>query len=91
MLFILIISITLNIYLGWLAWDIYSRYMEELYSHEEYPIYYKTVMITYKLPNKETKSECAWLSVNDSGDMIWTLTDDVTIIPDEYILNWYYL
>lgn len=55
-----------------------------------YPEYYKTVTICYQFPNYEEQKKSAWLSVNDSEEYIWTLSeDDITIIPDKYVTNWF--
>jgi hypothetical protein len=53
-----------------------------------YPSYYKLVKIKYELPGKNAQKANAWLSVNDDLDKIWTLEDNQTIIPDEYVTQW---
>lgn len=89
MIIALILSILLNICLGWLAWEFYSRYMNELNIQGlEYPPYYQTVLISYRLPNQKVKFEEAWLAVNDNNELIWTLSDNTTVISDEHVLNW---
>ena len=60
----------------------------------QYPLYYKSVEITYKSPidNITLCKNNAWLAVNDNGKYIWTLSsDNNTIIPDIYVINWKYI
>ena len=51
--------------------------------------YYKTYTITYKFPPlKFVYIEDAWPSVNDDGEVIWTLNRDfMTVIPDKYVIR----
>ena len=86
---ILVISVLLNIVLVYLYLfyrDLYNKQYNS--SKYIYPSYYKLVLIEYKLPGKLTQSAKAWLSVNDNLDKIWTLEDNKTIIPDEYVTWW---
>ena len=89
MVTLLIISVLLNIVLAYLCLfyrDLYNKQYNS--SKYLYPSYYKLVSIEYKLPGKLTQTAKAWLSVNDDLDKIWTLEDNQTIIPDEYVTWW---
>lgn len=67
-----------------IGWNASKRY----HIDKKYPPYYKSVFIVYKFPRKSKEIAEAWLSVNDKGEYIWTLSDDTTIIPDKYVINW---
>lgn len=53
-------------------------------------IYYKTYLITYKLPNNDCANyKRAWPAYDDNGKIIWTLCEDnSTIIPNKYIIEY---
>lgn len=55
----------------------------------EYPEYYKDVKITFKFPEEEFyHTASAWLSVNDFGDFIWTLSNTNLIVEDKDVISW---
>lgn len=91
MVIILIISIVLNFVFGWIGFDFYKKYVNVIKTYD-YPDYYKSVLIYYQLPGEERERiEEAWLTVNDSGNYIWTLNDDETVISDDLVTKWEYI
>ena len=71
-----------------IGWNLSRCYYRECTLNKIYPPYYKTVTITYKFPGKQKEITEAWLSVNDIGEYIWTLEDNLTVISDEYVIDW---
>ena len=56
------------------------------------PPYYHLVHITYHTDdNHYLQKDYAWLAVNDYGHYIWTLSDNTTVIDDEYVIMWDYI
>ena len=56
-----------------------------------YPLYFKTVCITYAdRAEGAIKESLAWLAVDDDCHYIWTLEDNTTVILDKNVLLWRY-
>lgn len=82
-----LVSVCLNIH----SYKHYTKLTDDIINDIAYPEYYKDVWIYYHSPEEITDHvEKAWLSVNDNGEYIWTISDDEQIIPDEWVTHWKY-
>lgn len=61
-------------------------------THPRLPEYYKLVTIKYidHIAGRIVTAN-AWLAVDDDGHYIWTLDDNITVIDDDDVLDWYYM
>lgn len=54
-----------------------------------YPPYYEDVWITFRFPKEKCYyTKLGWLSVNDDGKLIWTLSKSNIIIEDDWVIEW---
>lgn len=83
-----LISVGLNLY----SYSRYTKLTNDIINDIAYPEYYKDVWIHYQMPDETADHiEKAWLSVNDNGEYIWTISDTDLIIPDDWVTRWKYI
>lgn len=83
-----LISVGLNLY----SYSRYTKLTNDIINDIAYPKYYKDVWIHYQIPGETIEHiEKAWLSINDNGEYIWTISDTDLIISDDWVTRWKYI